>query len=41
MNSEDAIAVMIIRYLIPVTGLCETVKLTPSSIGEPSAKVLE
>ena len=41
MTSADAIAIMILGYLIPATGAYETVKSTNSIIDEPSAQVIE
>ena len=41
MTSADTIVIMILRDFIPVPGVYETVKSTPSIMDYPYAKVLE
>ena len=40
MNSADAIEILFLRYLTPVTGVYKIVKSIPSNMAEPSVKNL-
>ena len=40
MNSADAIEILFLRYLTPVTGVYKIVKSIPSNMAEPYVKNL-